>query len=81
MKFGDLKSGDRVSLAGYNSVILAIEKPHPLNPAFWLIVFYIFEEKRLSFDMLSPAFDLIPGTSVSQDGLYSYRKAMDELRP
>jgi hypothetical protein len=79
MKFGDLKSGHVVRLMGMRSVILAIETPHPLNPSFLLIVWYIFDEKRLSFDMLHPDYELLPGTDVSQDGMYSYRKAMNEM--
>jgi hypothetical protein len=77
MKFGDLKSGDVVNLMGVRSVILAIESPHPLNPSFLLVVWFLFGDNRLSFDMLHPDYELIPGTSVSQDGMYSYRKAMD----
>lgn len=80
MKFGDLKSGDVLHLVGQRGVILAIEKPHPLKPSFLLIVWYLFDEKRLSFDMLHPDYELIPGSTVSQDGFYSYRKALDEIR-
>lgn len=85
MKFGDLRTGDVVNLMGTHSVILAIEKPHPLNVNFWLVVWYIFksptEPGRLSFDMLHPRYDLLPGTSVSQDGMYAFQKAMAEIRP
>jgi hypothetical protein len=82
MKFGDLKTGDLVNLMGTKSVILAIEKPHPLNSQFWLVVWYIFDEKRISFDMLHPDYDLIPGTHVTEDPTkYMYRKALDEMRP
>lgn len=80
MKFGDLKSGDVVNLMGTKSVILAIQEPHPLNPSFLLIVWYIFDEKRLSFDMLHPDYELLPGTHVTEDSsMFMYRKAMAEL--
>lgn len=77
MKFGDLQAGDVVNLMGTRSVILAIDKVHPEHPLFWLVVWYIFDEDRLSFDCLHPDYDLLPGTTVSRDGLYSFRKAMD----
>jgi hypothetical protein len=79
MKFGDLKPGDVVGLMGTRSVILAIEKPHPLNRNFWLIIWWMFDEKRLSFDMLSPEYDLIEGSTVVSDGMVSYRRAMQEI--
>lgn len=79
MKFGDLKTGDVMTLAGQTSVILAIEKPHPLRPGFWLFVWWIFDDNRVSFDMLSPAYDLIPGTGIHQDGLVSWKRARDEI--
>lgn len=79
MKFRDLRSGDVVKMMGIRSVILAIEVPHPLNPSFLLVVWYIFGEDRLSFDMLHPDYDLFPGTSVSQDGMYSYREALGRV--
>jgi len=79
MKFGDLKAGDVVNLMGTRSVILAIQKPHPDHPSFWLVVWYIFDDKLLSFDCLHPNYDLLPGTTVSQDGLYSFRTALDQI--
>jgi hypothetical protein len=79
MKFKDLRTGDVMNLMGTRSVILAIEKPHPVRVGFWLFVWYIFDEKRLSFDALHPEFDLIPGSFVNQDGLYSYQRALAEI--
>lgn len=80
MKFGDLKTGDVMELAGQKAVIVAIEKPHPLNPGFWLIVWYIFGDNRLSFDMLHPDYALISGSKISQDGFNSYHRALSELQ-
>jgi hypothetical protein len=79
MKFGDLKTGDVMELAGTKAVVMAIERPHPWSPGFWLFVWYIFEQKRVSVDMLSPTVELIPGSSVYQDGLYSFGRANQEL--
>lgn len=82
MKFRNLVPGDVVTLMETRSVVLAIQAPHPLNPDFWLIIFYVFEGKRgrTSFDMLHPNYDLIPGTTVSKDGMHSYRAAMETMR-
>ena len=80
MKFGDLKTGDVMTLAGQRAVILAIEKPHPQNHEFWMFVWYILSEKRLSFDALHPGYALIPGSKVHQDGMASFRRALDEIR-
>jgi hypothetical protein len=77
MKFSDLRSGDVVTLRGVRSVVMAIESPHPLNPSFLLIVWFLFGQNRLSFDMLHPDYDLITGTSVSKDGMVSYQEALD----
>jgi hypothetical protein len=79
MKFGDLKTGDVLTLAGQTAVILAVEKPHPKNRAFWLIVWYIFDEKRISCDMLHPDYELIPGSVVHSDGFQSWHTAMGEM--
>jgi len=79
MKFGDLKAGDVVTLMGVRSVVLAIDKQHPEHRSFWLVVWYIFGEDRLSFDCLHPNYDMLPGTTVSEDGLYLFRKAMEAV--
>lgn len=79
MRFGDLKTGDVMILAGQSAVILAIEKPHPANPRFWLFIWYLFGDKRLSFDMLDPAYELLPGSRVSGDGLLSFEAAIRAL--
>lgn len=79
MKYGDLKSGDVVNLMGVRSVILAIDKNHPRYPGFWLFVWFIFGENRLSFDALSPHYELLVGTHVSHDGLRSYDEAVRML--
>lgn len=79
MKYKNLQTGDVVSLMGTRSVILAIEKPHPDFPGFWLFVWYIFDEKRLSFDALSPEYSLIPGSTVVNDGRVSWRQAIREV--
>lgn len=77
MTFGDLKTGDVLIMAGVKAVVLAIESPHPLNPSFLLIVWYIFPENRTSFDMLHPDYELLPGSTVHQDGFWSWRKALE----
>ncbi len=79
MKFGDLRTGDVMTLAGQTAVVLAIEKPHPANPRFWLFIWYLFGDKRLSFDMLDPAYELITGSKVSDDGLLSFEAAIREV--
>lgn len=76
MKFEDLRTGDVLTLADRTAVIIAIEKPHPENPKFWLFVWYIFEENRFSFDMLDPEYSLIPGSRVTRDGLVSFKRAI-----
>lgn len=80
MKFGDLRTGDVMGLGRLRAVVMGIERPHPLNPAFLMVVFYIFAEKRLSFDMLHPDYELIPGTTVHQDGMASFREALEEVQ-
>ena len=80
MKFGDLKSGDVMTLAGQRAVVLAIEKPHPLDSRYWLIIWWIFGEHRTSFDMLHPGYELISGATVISDGMLSFRQALDEMR-
>jgi hypothetical protein len=80
VKFGDLKVGDVMTLAGERAVILAIEKPHPLDGCYWMFVWWIFGERRTSFDMLSPLYDLFPGSRVTSDGMTSFRQALDEMR-
>lgn len=79
MKFGDLCTGDIVNLAGTKAVVMAIQNPHPTSPGFWLIVWYLIDEKRLTFDCLSPAFDLIPGSTIHTDGMQTWRKTINEL--
>ena len=79
MKFGDLKTGDVMTLAGRTAVIIAIEKPHPKNPQFWMFVWYLFGDERISFDMLDPAYELISGSKVSRDGLLSFETAIRKL--
>jgi hypothetical protein len=79
MRFGDLKTGDVVTLMNQKAVVLAIEKPHPLNGKFWMFVWWLFDENRLSFDMLSPEHALIPGTKVHQDGFLSFNLALNEI--
>ena len=59
MTFGELRVGDVVTLMGVRSVVLAIQKPHPLNMNFHLIIWWIFDEKRLSFDMLHPDYAIL----------------------
>lgn len=76
MKFRDLRTGDVVTLMDTRSVIVAIETPHPKDPSFLLIVWYIFGEARLSFDMLHPDYDLIHGTTVHSDGFLTWNEAM-----
>jgi hypothetical protein len=78
MRFGDLKTGDVMTLAGVKAVVLAITHPHPLNPTFSLIVWWILTDHRLSFDMLYPNVELIPGSEVHQDGLVSWKQAIVE---
>lgn len=79
MKFGDLKTGDVMTLAGQTAVVLGIEKPHPYNPRFWLFIWYMFGDKRISFDMLDPTYDLIAGSQVSSDGYLSHQLAVREI--
>ena len=80
MKFGQLQTGDVMHLAGTKAVVLSISNPHP-EPAnglvgFLLVVWYIFGEDRVSFDCLHQDYDLIPGSTVSKDGLMSWREAV-----
>jgi hypothetical protein len=79
VKFRHVNVGDVMTLAGKTAVVLAIQKPHPLHANFWMFVWYIFDDRRLSFDALSPEYDLIEGSKVSQDGLYAFRKALAEM--
>jgi hypothetical protein len=81
MKFGNLKTGDVVNLCGTQSVVLSITKPHPEWPAgpYWLFVWYIFDEKRLSFDCLHPDYALIPGSTLVNDGLVLWHQAIDAV--
>jgi hypothetical protein len=74
MKFGDLKTGDIMTLVGTKGVVMAIEKPHPKNPHFWLVVWYLVDQDRFTFDMLNPDYDLIPGSTISQDGLVTWQR-------
>lgn len=79
MKFGKLKTGDVMELAGVKAVVLSITDPHPDQRGglgFLLVVWYIFDEDRLSFDCLHKDYDLIPGSTISQDGLMSWRQAV-----
>lgn len=82
MKFRQLHVGDVVTLAEVKSVIMAIEQPHPLNPNFWMFVFWVFDSRkgRPSFDMLEPNYELIPGTLVHSDGLHTFRMALEAMR-
>lgn len=79
MKFGDLKTGDVLELAGTKAVVMAIQKDHPKHVGFWLIVWYLMDSKRLTFDCLSPAYDLIPGSHVHEDGLLTWTLVTGEL--
>lgn len=79
MKFGDLKTGDVLTLAGQPGVVMAIDKEHPMHPGFWLVIWYLPSEKRLSFDALHPDFDLIPGSKVHQDGFHLFNAALAEI--
>jgi hypothetical protein len=77
MTFDDLRTGDVVNLMGVRSVVLAIEKPHPLNPSFLLIIWWIFDQKRLSMDMLHPDYALM-GNLERPDDMRSWTQAMNE---
>jgi hypothetical protein len=79
MKFGDLKTGDVVTLAGTKAVVMAVDKNHPKQPGFWLFVWYLVAERRLTFDCLSPAYELIPGSKVVNDGLSMWTRITNEL--
>jgi hypothetical protein len=79
MKFGDLRTGDIVEMAGTKAVVMAIQERHPKDPGFMLIVWYLVAEKRLTFDMLSRYYDLIPGSSVTNDGLVMWSRLINEL--
>lgn len=80
MRFGDLRTGDIVTLCGSQSLVLAIQRPHPQNPAFLLIVWYLFDEKAISADMLHPDYALITGTSVHSDGMLTWTRVTNDLR-
>lgn len=77
MKFGDLRVGDVVNLIGAKSVVLAIDKRHPLNPNFYLIIWWIFDQKRLSMDMLHPEYALM-GEVQEFDFMASWKRGMEE---
>jgi len=77
MKFGDLRVGDVVNLMGVRSVVLAVQSPHPLNPSFLLIIWWIFDQKRLSMDMLHPDYELM-GEIEQPDCMGSWIQAMNE---
>lgn len=60
---------------------MAIEKPHP-EPrfyAFWLIVWWLVDEERLSFDCLHPEYEMAAGTKVHSDGMVAWRGAARKL--
>lgn len=81
MKFGELAPGNVLDLAGQRAVVLAIQRPHPLQPGFILIVWWLFNAKRTSFDMLDPGCEMIPGSRVMPwDGMRSYQQGLDEMR-
>ena len=77
MRFGDLRVGDVVTLMGVRSVVLAIQTPHPLNPSFLLIIWWIFDQKRLSMDMLHPDYAIM-GDLQPFDDMRSWTQAMNE---
>lgn len=79
MKYGDLRTGDLVKFHNAQAVVMAIEKEHPREPGFWLIVWYLVHEKRLTFDCLSPHYEVMPGSSVSSDGLVTWSRVVSEL--
>lgn len=79
MKFKDLRTGDVMNLMGTQSVLLAIERPHPIRIGYWMFVWYVINERRMSFDALHPEYDLIPGSTVHQDGFYNLQMAITTL--
>lgn len=80
MRFGELKTGDVMELAGITAVVMAMDPVHPKNPNMCLVVWYIFGERRISFDMLAPGYELIPGSRVYSDGFVSWTRATTETR-
>lgn len=80
MRFGDLKTGDIMTLMDEQCVIMAIEKPHPQNSGFWLIVWYNLNSGWVSCDMLHPEYSLIEGSKVHSDGMVTWMQAGNKLR-
>jgi hypothetical protein len=78
MTYGQLNTGDVVKLAGTQAVVMATQ-PHPVNFGFLLIVWWIPAEKRITFDCLSPHYELISGSTVVYDGLVSWQLGVNEL--
>lgn len=79
MRFGDLKTGDVMELAGTKAVVMAIQREHPRDPRYMLVVWYLMAENRLTFDMLSAQYEMVPGSSVTSDGLLTWIKITNEL--
>lgn len=79
MRFGDLKTGDVMALAGSRAVLMARQIPHPVYPSFGLYVWYMLDEGRLSFDALRPDYELLPGSAVHSDGLITWTRIADSL--
>lgn len=79
MKFGQLKTGDVMTLAGTKAVVLSIDREHPLNPQFMLVIWYLFGQDQVTMDQLHPDYDLIPGAEIHEDGKRSWVDAMNRV--
>jgi hypothetical protein len=80
VKYSELKVGDTFDMGGVEAVVLAVHEYHPINPVFMLVVWYIFGENRLSFDMLHPHYDLPDGmTVVGRGRLTRWKEAVDKV--
>lgn len=61
IKIRDLIPGDKLTYAETSAIYIGRTTPHPLYSSLWLIIWWMVEEQRYSFDALSPLQE-VPGT-------------------
>jgi hypothetical protein len=61
IKIRDLVPGDKLTYAETCAIYIGRITPHPLYSHLWLIIWWMVEEQRYSFDALSPLQE-VPGT-------------------
>lgn len=77
----DLSPGDRVTSLGVDGDVHAtflVQSKHPLYPGLQLVIWWVHEEARWSFDALSPIQQV--GVLDSPLGMFTHQQRQDNLR-